>query len=138
MTSDSGVQVDMPDYGVTIRGEGDTRLVYMKAGRGSRNPPWKLADRQVLIGKQDPSTGKLIPNSAYCNVYVPAEALRMVPRFDSVLRIGEGFLVGAVMSRLGLVRILDKVLGVDRSRRLRTAALFMACRGGDFSGLEDF
>jgi transposase len=139
MTLDTRQQVDMPDKGVITRRINNSRPVYMSIpGSGHRNAQGTPTKDRVCIGKLDESTGKLIPNASYWNLHANSPSMRLIPAYRSVRRVGGAFLVDAVMGRLGLVGILDEVLGPRRSGLARTAALHMVAVGNVFDGVADY
>jgi hypothetical protein len=129
--------VDMPESGVIVRKIGDYRPVY-KNVRSYRNAHGTPTKDRVCIGKLDEESGKLIPNAAYWEHYSHGPAMTLAPVYESVRHAGASFIVACAMSRLGLVEVLDEVLGEERSKLARTAALYMLARGNAFEGVDDY
>jgi transposase len=137
VTLNSRVQVDLPKKGVIVRHIGNSHPVY-RTVRSYRNSHGTPTSERVVIGKLDLDSGKLIPNARYWDYYGQTGHDRFVPSFESVRQIGGAFLIGQTMSRLGLVDLLDQSFGVERSKLIRTASLYMATRGNVFDGIDDY
>ena len=137
MTLNSKVQVEMPKKGVSVRHIGNSLPVY-KTIRSYRNKHGTPTNEKVTIGKQDPETGKLIPNERYWDYYGRSATDRFIPAFELVRRIGGAFLSGSVLKRLGISEILDQCFGAERAGLITTAALYMAAKGNVFDGVDDY
>ncbi|MDR3203711.1 MAG: transposase [Deltaproteobacteria bacterium] len=139
MTLDSHRLVDMPKSGVVVCHIKNYHPVYMSVpGSGHRNAQGTPTKDRVCIGKLDQATGKLIPNAAYFVRFGDAASLELVPVYKSYRLIGGAFLVDVVMGRLGLIETLNEVLGLERSRLARMAALYMVARGNVFDSVIDY
>jgi transposase len=139
LTLDSRVQVDMPTTGVNIRTLNNSHPVYMSVpGSGHRNAQGTPTKDRICIGKMDPTTGKLIPNARYWERFSLDDSARVMPTFGSARTFGGAFLVGAVMSQLGLDKTLEVALGAKRADKIKTMALYMIARGNDLEGLGDY
>jgi hypothetical protein len=62
----------------------------------------------------------------------------LVPGYKSYRLLGGAFLVDTVMGRLWLIETLSDVLGLERSRLARMAALYMVARGNVFDSVIDY
>ena len=139
MTLDPRHQVDMPTTGVNIRALKNSHPVYLAIpGSGRRNARGTPTKDRVCVGKMDPVTRKLIPNSNYWNRFGLDEAARVIPAYESARTIGGAFLVDAMMGQLGLAKTLDETLGAERAKLVMTVALYMIARGNVLDGLLDY
>ena len=131
MTLNSSIQVDLPDKDIVIRG-GRYRTV-LKVVDKYKNDSGNWTPRRVGIGVFDASTGKLIPNAKYWELYGDdfIEPI-LLPGKRSVRDIGPSFVIGRIMSDLGVAGILDQVLGSPRSQLVQTAATYMVARNNAF------
>ena len=136
MALSSKVKVEMPAEGVTVRRSGRYRTVY-KVLRSYRNEKGQPTCERVAIGRLDGESGMLVPNDSYW-AYYGAGAVEVLPDYDSVRSVGASFLVGSVLSSLGVAGILDGALGAERAGLALTAALYMAARGNVFEGVLGF
>jgi hypothetical protein len=138
MTLDPTVLVPMPEQGIVIYRNGPYLPVY-KVIRCYRNQHGSPTSERECIGKKDPESGMLIPNSNY-RKHFPLETplVDYLPRYDSVRSIGGSFLVDHVMEDLGLKETLDKVFDEARSQLVHTAALYMVARNNVFDGVLDY
>ncbi|MDR3204368.1 MAG: transposase [Deltaproteobacteria bacterium] len=64
--------------------------------------------------------------------------MELAPVYKSYRLIVGAFLVDAVMGRLGLIETLNEVLGLERSRLARMAALYMVARVNVFDSVIDY
>jgi hypothetical protein len=136
MTLDSSLQVDLPKRGIIVRNIGKYHPVYFNV-RSYRNKHGTPTQERVVIGKLAQETGKLIPNNSYWTHFGNNPSMTLVPAYESVRLIGGTFLVDGLIRRLCLIEALDETLGVERSRLVRTVALYMVSRGNVVDGLND-
>jgi hypothetical protein len=92
----------------------------------------------VVISKQHPDTGKLIPNERYWTLYGRGETDQLIPVFNSVRQVGLPFVVGAVMNNLGLTEILKESFGAKRADLIKTSVIYMVAEGNVFEGIDDY
>jgi len=81
---------------------------------------------------------RLVPNDRYYELYGPDTVTEFVPKYESIISMGAPFLVSHILSRLGVVRILEEVLGNRRASAVLTAAGYMACEGNVFEYVSDW
>ena len=138
MTLDPSVKVPMPATGVVTYRKGASLPVY-KTIRSFRNERGTPGNERVCIGRMDPETGMLIPNASYWSCRGGNRpVLTVLDRSDSIRGVGGSFLVGALMSGLGLAGVLDRVMGEARSGLLRTAATRMVAGDDALEDAADF
>ena len=130
------VKVKLPPGGVTVRRSGKYRTVY-KVTKSFRNDKGQPTSERVSIGRLDEVSGMLVPNDNYWDYYAGAE-IELLPAYDSVRSVGATFLLGKILSELGISDMLKECLGQDRSQQALTAALYMASRGNVFEHVLDF
>jgi transposase len=136
MALNSKVQVPMPSNGIIIRSSGKYHYVY-KVLKTFRNDKGQPSNIRTTIGRLDKSTGMLIPNDTYYEHYSDA-TVETFPAFDSVRSVGATFLVGQVLKKLKITKILTDILGQAKARSVLTAAIYMVCRGNIFARIMDW
>jgi transposase len=92
----------------------------------------------VAIGRLDEKAGKLIPNAKYFEFYGRPDAQTPIVTYSSNRAVGASFLVGRIMDSLELTDVLDESLGVERSRLVQSAALYMVARDNVFDHVLEY
>ena len=142
MPLNSKVQVPLPEKGIIVRSNGSYRYVY-KVLSTFRNEKGQPTNIRQLIGKLDPETGMLIPNDNYYTHFESADveippSVETLPSVDSVHSIGAAFLIGCLLTDLGVTTVLTESVGVAKAHAIITAATYMACRGNVFEHVADW
>ena len=129
--------VSLPDSGIIVRRSGKYHYVY-KVLETFRNEKGQPTNARRLIGRLDSEGKRLVPNDSYYELYNPDKATEYVPAFESVVSIGASFLVEHILTRLGVIQILEKTLGEQRARAVITAATYMTCEGNVFEHVSNW
>jgi hypothetical protein len=138
LTLNPKIQVELPESGVVVRRSGKYPAVY-KVLRSYRNEKGQPASVRVNIGKFDQNTGKLIPNNRYWEYHdAPAENATDGSKIKAIVSFGTAFLADHVMDSLGVTETLNECLGDERSRLVRTAAVYMLAGGNSFKRVSDY
>ena len=126
----------LPESGIIVRRSGKYQYVY-KVLETFRNDKGQPTNTRRLIGRLDSEGNRLVPNDSYYELYGPYTVTEFAPELESVTSIGTPFLVAHILSRLGVVRILEEALG-KRTRAIITAAAYMVCEGNVFEYVSDW
>ncbi|MCL2881724.1 MAG: hypothetical protein FWF45_02370 [Coriobacteriia bacterium] len=115
--------VDLPGQNIIFRkGPKETRYVYYTV-RAYRNAKGAPTSETVLIGKEDPSTGRLLPNARYYEIFGdPADHQRLLPRAARNQAFGPNYLLEVLTERNHLDTCLQKAFGEDWQLLLTCAA----------------
>jgi len=115
--------VDLPEQNVIFRkGPKNTRYVYYTV-RAFRNAKGAPTSETVLIGKEDPATGKLLPNTRYFEIFGdPADHQRPLPRAARGQAFGPNYLLEVLAGRNHLDVCLQETFGEDAQLLLTCAA----------------
>jgi len=103
-----------------------------------RNVKGQPTNTRKLIGRLDQSGARLIPNDSYFELYGPNASVEFMPEFASVINVVSLFLVSHILSRVGVMPLLVKVLGASRATEVLTAATYMVCEGNVFEHVADW
>lgn len=133
MALDKNVLVEMPPHCVRARKNGAVYIQYTI--RAYRNEKGKPTSDRVSIGKEDPETGKLIPNRNYYE-YVKKEKHIELPAF--VRSCGTYAAFSEISRKLGLTKLLEGHFGAERAKAMLTVAHYMMLRGNVMYYLPDF
>jgi hypothetical protein len=137
MTLDRSVLVPVPKIGVTVIRSG--KLPVYKNLMVYRNSKGQLETERVIIGRIDRKTKMLIPNESYWEFFgVRAKRLDIQPEQNPVRMVGASFLVGRIMSSLGISEALDEALGAKEAAMTRTAVIHIVTRGDVFDDVEGY
>jgi transposase len=134
MTLNPAIKVDLPK-GVVIYGKNN--YVYHTL-RSYRNESGEPRNDRVVIGRLDSESGRLIPNNRYWEIYGAIDDAEAIIEYESDRAVGASFLVGHLLRVLGLSEVLDASLGVERSKVVQTAALYMLARNNVFDHVRVF
>jgi transposase len=142
MPLNSKVQVPLPEKGVIVRSSGSHHYVY-KVLSTFRNEKGQPTNTRQLIGKRDPETGMLIPNNNYYAHFKSTDEetpsfVETLPSVESVHSIGAPFLIGCLLTDLGITTVLTELVGVAKAHAIITAATYMACKGNVFEHVADW
>lgn len=148
MPLNSKIQVPLPKKGIIVRSNRPYPYVY-KVLSTFRNEKGQPTNTSQLIGKLDPETGMLIPNDNYyihfeneeAEIPSPVEipvSVETLPSIDSVHSIGATFLIGCLLTDLGVTDVLLDSFGSDKANAIFTAAIYMACKGNVFQHVADW
>jgi len=78
----------------------------------------------------------LIPNDNYY-VHFAGHEVETLPCIDSVHSIGAAFLVGCLLTDLGVLDVLAESFGASKADAIVTAGTYMACKGNVFEHVTD-
>jgi hypothetical protein len=124
VTLNPKIQVELPSQGIIVRRSGPYPAVY-KVLQTYRDQTGQPTNQRVNIGKFDSTTGMLIPNNKYWDFYEDHAGLVILSKPNSILDIGPAFLVGRIMSDIGLSASLEHILGSKRSGEVQTVLRFI-------------
>ena len=133
MALNKDVLVEMPPHCVKARKNNAVYIQYTI--RAYRNEKGKPTSERVSIGKEDPETGKLIPNRNYYE-YVKKEKSVELPAF--IRSCGTYAAFSEVSRKLGLMKLLDGHFGGDRGKAMLTVAHYMMLCGNVMYYLPDW
>jgi transposase len=109
--------------------------------RAYRNKQGKPTSDEVAIGKKDMSTGMLIPNPRYYELFVSAApteskiSMPIVP--DKIAAYGNIHTLQEIAVQIGLLPILEKCFP-EKWPQLLAAAFYMLCEGNVMMYLDDW
>lgn len=133
MALNGTILVDMPAHCVRAKKNGTVYVQYTI--RAYRNEKGKPTSERVSIGKEDPETGKLIPNRNYYE-YVEKRQQMELPAF--VRSCGTYAAVSGISESLGLKKLLKEHFGEERAREILTVSHYMLLRGNVMYYLPDW
>ena len=133
MALHKGVLVEMPPHCVKIKKPNGVYVQYTI--RSYRNKNGKPTSERVSIGKEDPETGKLIPNQNYYE-HVEKKSSIELPAF--VRNCGTYGAFSGISKELGLKKMLEDHFGVDRAGDILTVAHYMVLNGNVMYYLPDW
>lgn len=133
MALNGTILVDMPAHCVRAKKNGTVYVQYTI--RAYRNEKGKPTSERVSIGKEDPETGKLIPNRNYYE-YVEKRKQMELPAF--VRSCGTYAAVSGISESLGLKKLLREHFGEERAREILTVSHYMLLRGNVMYYLPDW
>jgi len=129
--------VPLPESKIIVRRSGKYHYVY-KVLETFRNDKGQPTNTRKLIGRLDSEGKRLVPNDSYYELYGFDTSTEFVPEFENVISIGAPFVVAHILLRLGATLILEKVLSIQRTRAVVTAATYMVCEGNVFEHVSDW
>ena len=133
MTLNKGVLVEMPAH--CVRTKKDKAVYVQYTIRAYRNEKGKPTSERVSIGKEDPETGKLIPNRNYYE-YVEKRKHIELPAF--VRSCGTYAAFSGISEILGLRKLLEEHFGQERAKEILTVSHYMMLRGNVMYYLPDW
>lgn len=132
-------EVEMPCKGVSIT-KTRTGVSYVyHIGKGYRNQYGKPTSKKTLIGKLDPTNGKLMPNQRYFEVY-PNETIRLQAssgEVQSIQDFGHYYLLDAIANQYQLPKILTNIFG-EQGNDILLLAIYTAIEGNVAYYCEDW
>ena len=132
MALDKMNQVPLPEQKIVKhRIKGSVYAYYIV--RTYRNAAGKPTNDRVSIGKLDESTGMLIPNRNYYEVYCQSET----PEIASVKSCGVTYLLECILKELGLDKVLRQKFP-ELADQIIALAEYMLCEGNIMSYYEDW
>lgn len=135
MTVFNNSLVDIPDdKGVHIKSAGTKGEKYVyKYVKYFRNSDGNPRNKAKAIGKFDPTSGKMFPNSNYYEVYHLDPALPDI----SVCDYGYSYLVLKVCRDIGLLEVLTQVFG-KHAMDIVVIASYIIREGNAMDGIDDW
>ena len=132
----------LPDKEIVIRGSGKYPYVY-KILTTYRNEKGQPDNTRKSIGRFDAESGMLIPNDRYWEYYGNIASTPELFMTDGaqpfeVRSVGATFLIGKILESLGIAGILDNIFGKDKASVIKTAVMYMVCRGNVFEHIFDW
>ena len=132
MALNSSIQVEIPEHGIAYKKvSGKTYVYYVTASY--RNEKGKPTCDRISIGKLDETTGKLIPNRNYYEVYLHTNQ----PVTKAVYDYGVFYVFSNVIKALGIDAILKRVFP-DKYKEILTAAQYMLSEGNVMRYIENY
>src|SRR5215469_12787957 len=136
------VTVPLPKSGIIVRKTGKYQYVY-KVLATFRNDKGQPTNTRKQIGRLSSDGEWLIPNNAYYEFYETATAhsyettVTYVDESEAlqegehtkVISVGATFLVSHMLSRLGILGMLDRAVGSLRCLWISIIATYMLCEG---------
>ena len=134
----NGRPVPMPDKKITYKaGKNGTTYVYQTV-RAYRNKNGKPTSDEVSIGKKDPDTGMLIPNSNYHRLFAAnTGGAEKQPQVKNVRNYGNTAVLHGMAKKIGIARLLEECFPNDWSQIL-ACAMYMLCEGNVMMYMEDW
>jgi len=117
---------------VKIAGAKNEKYVY-KYTKYFRNAEGKPRNKAVLIGKLDPASGKMAPNSSYYGLFKVEPEMAATPVWD----YGFAYLALKCAKDTGLLACLAEAFGAKAMDILVSAAYIMR-EGGAMDGIDDW
>jgi transposase len=131
MALNRSIQVPMPTKLVTIRKQKEKQYVYYRT-RIYRNEKGQPTSDVVLIGRKDPSTGNLIPNSTYYKYFGGTPKVQEpVKEAESILDYGNSYLLDYILDHYSVNTILDRAFP-KHGKAIAALAKYMVCEGNVF------
>jgi transposase len=130
--------IPMPKNKITFKkGNNGTIYVYYTT-RAYRNSKGQPTSDEVAIGKKEPRTGMLIPNTRYFELF-PQEAtnINKIPKPSKVESCGNSFALLSIAENTGLKDVLKECFP-DRWSQILTLAFYMLCEGNAMMYLSDW
>jgi transposase len=131
--------VPMPEKKVTFKtAKNGTVYVYYTL-RAYRNEDGKPTSDEAAIGKLDSTTGNLIPNRRYYEIFhdARASAISRPPSLKAVRSCGNIAALTEAADRTGLTEVLKKCFP-DRWDQLLASAFYILCEGNVMMYIEDW
>ena len=144
------VTVPLPKSGIIVRKTGKYQYVY-KVLATFRNALGQPTNTRKQIGRLSSDGEWLIPNNAYYEFYETTathsyettanyvddgEALQ--EKHTKVISVGATFLVSHMLSRLGILGMLDRAVGSLRCLWISIIATYMLCEGNVLAHITDW
>jgi hypothetical protein len=128
--------VDVPDGdGVHVKTAGAKGEKYVyKYVKYFRNDEGKPRNKARAIGKFDPASGKMYPNSNYFDLYNVDRAFPDITVWD----YGYSYLTAKVSRDTGLLDCLARAFGEQRAVDIVVMAAYMIREGGAMDGIDDW
>jgi transposase len=125
--------VALPESGVIVRRSGKYNYVY-KVLETFRNDKGQPTNTRKLIGRLDSDSKRLVPNDNYYELYGTNSEIETEhePAYSNVISVGVHFLVENILTRIGVKKILEGILGENRIDKFITAVTYMTCEGNVF------
>ena len=135
MAINRNVKVPMPDSKVTFKlnSNGDTYVSYNVATK--RINANYVKHTRKIIGIKDPSTGMLIPNATYYDLFKEDVISNYTPK--RIRNYGNYYLLYRIASEVNLINILKDVFPTNWNKIL-TCAMYVACEGNVMDYCEDW
>jgi transposase len=150
----SKLQVKLPAKGIIVCKSGKYPYVY-HVDATYRNAKGVPTNKKRSIGKLDNTSGMLIPNQTYYEIYEAAsETILQAPNvaasdlqrgnegtersYGEVRTIGFIAVIEAIFDNLGITEILKKVIGSVRSQMVMTVVAYMLTEGNVMQYIDDF
>lgn len=132
MALNSNIQVDIPEHGIAYKKvSGKTYVYYVTATY--RNEKGKPTCDRSSIGKLDETTGKLIPNRNYYEIYLKQSA----PLSSGIIECGVNHAFENISAKLGLTKLLKKYFP-ENCNEIMTIAQYMLSEGNVMYYLDDY
>jgi transposase len=143
-------QVELPKRGIIVAKSGKYPYVY-HVDSTYRNQKGMPDNKKRSIGKLDKTTGMLIPNKTYFDIYepkaseeLPQQNVTQMPQREDELSYGEVREIGvvaviqAIFENLGIRKILVDIFGDHQCQTILTLVAYMLVEGNTIQYIDDF
>jgi transposase len=129
----------MPEKKVTFKTATNGTVYVYYTIRAYRNKDGKPTSEEVAIGKKDNTTGELIPNKRYYEIFqdASASATSQPPSPKAVRSCGNVTALMKTADQIGLTEILKRCFP-DRWDQLLASAFYILCEGNVMKYIEDW
>ncbi|MDR1314767.1 MAG: hypothetical protein LBQ12_14035 [Deltaproteobacteria bacterium] len=137
-----GNLIPIPENGISLK-KSHSETIYVYFNNGTRvNKLGKTINNEIIIGKKDPLTGLLIPNSNYSQLFSSTEnqvynntEYQFQPYTE--YSYGRVFALNEIANNIGLQKCL-KLAFPDKWQKLLAIAIYMVCTNNVMSYIDEF
>ena len=134
MSLNTNNMVIMPEKKVTINSSNAKKIQYVYyTKRAYRNAKGQPTSEKILIGKNDPASGMLIPNKNYYDIFRQEEILYT----KSILDFGNFFVMNSILKELGVSDILKNIFTTNYNK-IMSIAMYMLCESNVLLYCDDW